>query len=90
MKKASRAARSNKRHTKKPVDAIAPLETPLVSDELEGDELVEDQFAVTGREEEASSSGHKVEAIEPNDEDIGEKLVEEGLQGHMHLPKKPR
>jgi hypothetical protein len=71
--------------------AIPPLEDPLISDESPVDAtLGVDQFAVAGREDEASSTGHRVEPIEEDDEHNAEKLVEEGLHGYVRAaPKKP-
>ena len=45
--------------------------------------MAADQFAVAGREDEASSTGHRVEPIEEDDEHNAEKLVEEGLHGYV-------
>jgi hypothetical protein len=64
--------------------AIPPLDDTIVSDvEVEEPELAADQFAVAGREDEASSTGHKVEPIEEDDEHNAEKLIEEGLHGYV-------
>ena len=86
-KKAAPKARSSK--------AIEPLEDPPILDVPadEGD-LAADQFAVVGREEEAASSGHRVEPISEDDEHNAEKLIEEGLHGYLRAspnhPHKPR
>jgi hypothetical protein len=59
----------------------------FVSDE---EILAENQFAVTGREEEAASSGHRIEPIINDEEGNAEKLIEEGLHGYLHRSKKAR
>ena len=84
--KTSKSQKSKVSHTKKPVDEIAPA-AEVVSDE---EILSEDQFAVAGREEEASSSGHRVEPIFNDEEGNAEKLIEEGLHGFQHVSKKQR
>ncbi len=96
MKKTSRPSRS-KKETAPPraAQAIKPLEDPplLEAPADEGD-LAADRFAVVGREEEAASTGHRVEPIEEDDEHNAEKLVEEGLHGYLRAspnhPHKPR
>ena len=46
--------------------------------------LAENQAsAVVGREEEASSSGHRIEPIINDEEGNAEKLIEEGLHGYV-------
>lgn len=75
-----------KSHVKKPLEDIIPI--PDVSPNEEA--IADDQFAVTGREEEASSSGHRVEPIINDEEGNAEKLIEEGLHGYMHRSKKAR
>ncbi len=85
MKK-SKSLKSKVSHTKKPTEAIAPA-AEVVSDE---EILAENQFAVAGREEEASSSGHRIEPIINDEEGNAEKLIEEGLHGYQHLSKKQR
>jgi hypothetical protein len=85
MKK-SKSLKSKVSHTKKPVEDIIPV-PDVTPDE---DSLAGDQFAVTGREEEAASSGHRVEPIINDEEGNAEKLVEEGLQGYLHVSKKQR
>jgi len=74
------------RTTKKAVDP----DMPLADVTLNEDKLAEDQFAVTGREDEASSTGHRVEPIINDEEGNAEKLIEEGLHGYMHRSKKAR
>ena len=76
MKK-SKSLKSKVSHTKKPTEGIAPVAEVVSDDEI----LAEDQFAVAGREEEASSSGHRVEPIFNDEEGNAEKLIEEGLHG---------
>jgi hypothetical protein len=85
MKK-SKSRTSKRSHTKKPTEQIAPA-ADVVSDE---EILAENQFAVAGREEEASSSGHRIEPIINDEEGNAEKLIEEGLHGYMHRSKKAR
>ncbi len=73
-----------------PVD-IDPTEGPIANVPLSEETLADDQFAVTGREDEASSSGHRVEPIINDEEGNAEKLVEEGLHGYRHaISKKSR
>jgi hypothetical protein len=85
MKK-SKSPMSKRSHTKKPTDEIAPA-AEIVSDE---EILAENQFAVAGRDEEASSSGHRIEPIINDEEGNAEKLIEEGLHGYQHVSKKQR
>ena len=85
MKK-SKSPTSKRSHTKKPTEEIAPV-ADVVSDE---EILAENQLAVAGREEEASSSGHRIEPIINDEEGNAEKLIEEGLHGNMHRSKKAR
>ncbi len=84
--KNAKSKKSKVVHTKKPVAQIAPP-ADVVSDE---EILAENQFAVAGREEEASSSGHRIEPIINDEEGNAEKLIEEGLHGYQHLSKKQR
>jgi hypothetical protein len=63
---------------------------PLLDPEPNEDLLAGDQFAVTGREDEASSTGHRVEPIFNDEEGNAEKLIEEGLHGYLHRSKKDR
>ena len=65
-------------------------EMPIADVSLTEDKLAEDQLAVTGRGEEASSSGHRIEPIFDDEEGNAEKLIEEGLHGYMHRSKKAR
>ena len=86
MKK-SQTRKTKSAHTKKAIEPDAPAADVTLNEE---DILTEDQFAVAGREEEATSSGHRVEPIEEDDEHNAEKLVEEGLHGYLRaVPKKP-
>ena len=88
MKKSSHSSTSKKKASPSR-EIIAPLDDDSVP-ESPADEstLAEDQFAVVGREEEAASSGHRVEPIEPDDEHNAEKLIEEGLHGYLHAVSK--
>ena len=85
MKK-SKSPTSHISHTKKPAEEIAPAPDVVSDDEI----LAENQLAVAGREEEASSSGHRIEPIINDEEGNAEKLIEEGLHGYMHWSKKAR
>ncbi len=85
MKK-SKSHKSKVSRTKNPADEIVPV-PDFVSDE---EILAENQFAVTGREEEAASSGHRIEPIINDEEGNAEKLIEEGLHGYLHRSKKAR
>lgn len=85
MKK-SKSHKSKVSHTKRPTDDVTPA-ADIVSDE---EILAEDQFSVAGREEEASSSGHRIEPIINDEEGNAEKLIEEGLHGYQHVSKKQR
>jgi hypothetical protein len=70
---------------------VEPLEDPILETPADEPDLAADQFAVVGREEEAASSGHRVEPIEEDDEHNAEKLVEEGLHGFLRAsPNKSR
>jgi hypothetical protein len=82
--KTNKSPKSKVSHTKKPVDEVAPL-AEVVSDE---EILAENQLAVVGREDEASSSGHRIEPIINDEEGNAEKLIEEGLHGYQHVSKK--
>jgi hypothetical protein len=82
MKKTSHTPKATKKKTTRTHEPIAPLEdAPLLDAPADEPDLAGDQFAVAGREEEAASSGHRVEPIEEDDEHNAEKLVEEGLHG---------
>ena len=63
---------------------------PLTDATLNEGNLAEDQFAVAGREDEATSTGHRVEPIFNDEEGNAEKLIEEGLHGFLHRSKKDR
>jgi hypothetical protein len=83
MKKSSHSSTPKKKASPSR-EVIAPLGDTLVPDEpIDEPELAGDQFAVAGREEEAASSGHRVEPVEPDDEHNAEKLIEEGLHGYL-------
>jgi hypothetical protein len=95
MKKSSHSSKSHKKELPShPAKEITPLDDPILDSPENEPELATDQFAVVGREEEASSSGHRVEPIEEDDEHNAEKLVEEGLHGYLRAspnhPHKPR
>jgi hypothetical protein len=85
MKK-SKSSKSKVSHHKKPVEDIIPV--PDVNPNEES--IAEDHFVVTGREDDATSSGHRVEPIFNDEEGNAEKLVEEGLHGYLHRSKKDR
>ena len=85
MKKSSHSSKPKKADSPgRLVKKIGPLEEPPVLDgSTDETRLGVDQFAVAGREEEASSSGHRVEPIEDDDEHNAEKLIEEGMHGYL-------
>jgi hypothetical protein len=95
MKKTTHASSPKKKVSSKRKD-VAPDIKPLEGDDtdasLNEDNLAGDQFAVTGREDEASSSGHRVEPVKIDpEENNAETLVEEGLHGYRHaISKKSR
>jgi hypothetical protein len=96
MKKTSPLTKSKKVASKaRSSKAIKPLEDPPTLDAPpdEGD-IASDQFAVVGREEEAASTGHRIEPVVEDDEHNAEKLIEEGLHGYLRAspnhPHKPR
>ena len=83
MKKTSHLPKAQKpkspTHSKK---IVAPVEdAPLLDVTVDEPDLAADQFAVAGREDEASSSGHRIEPIINDEEGNAEKLIEEGLHG---------
>jgi len=93
MKKSSHSSKPPKGNSpSRPSKEIAPLEDAFVPDILvEEPDLAGDQFTVVGREDEATSSGHRVEPIEADDEHNAEKLIEEGLHGYLRAsPNKSR
>jgi hypothetical protein len=71
-------------------DPIVPGGPTLIDETLSEDKLAGDQFEVTGREDEATSTGHRVEPIINDEEGNAQKLIEEGLHGYMHRSKKDR
>jgi hypothetical protein len=85
MKK-NQTSKPKTKHLKKVVEPDGPIADVSLN---EGN-LAEDQFAVAGREDEASSTGHRVEPIINDEEGNAEKLIEEGLHGYMHRSKKVR
>ena len=74
----------------KPAQNATDPDMPIADVSLSEDKLAEDQFAVTGREDEASSTGHRIEPIINDEEGNAEKLIEEGLHGYMHRSKRAR
>ncbi len=84
--KTSKSPTSKRSHTKKPAREIVPVADVASDEEI----LAENQLAVAGREEEASSSGHRIEPIINDEEGNAEKLIEEGLHGYLHWSKKLR
>jgi hypothetical protein len=85
MKKSSHSPKAKKdTAASRAREPIAPLEDASILDApTDEPDLAVDQFAVVGREEEAASSGHRVEPIEEDDEHNAEKLIEEGLHGYL-------
>ena len=69
---------------------VVPPDLTVPDATLNEDKLAGDQFAVDGREDGASSPGHRVEPIINDEEGNAEKLVEEGLHGYLHRSKKAR
>jgi hypothetical protein len=71
---------------------LTPVSTePKPDDRLGPDEPLDQANVLAGeapgvaaRAEEAQTSGHRVNKIEPDDEHNNEDLTEEGLQGYMH------
>jgi hypothetical protein len=78
--KAKKEVASPKKH-----EPIAPLvdDASVLDAPIDEPDVAADQFAVAGREDEASSTGHRVEPIEEDDEHNAEKLIEEGLHGYV-------
>lgn len=78
--KAKKEVASPKKH-----EPIVPLEddASVLDAPLDEPDVATDNFAVAGREDEASSTGHRVEPIEEDDEHNAEKLIEEGLHGYV-------
>ncbi|MCE0522608.1 MAG: hypothetical protein LV480_06830 [Methylacidiphilales bacterium] len=92
MKKSSHPSRSKKKAAPNSKGAV-PLDDPLAADSPSDEtNLTDDQFTVAGREDEATSSGHRVEPIEVGDEEHNaETLIEEGLHGYLRAsPNKTR
>jgi len=89
MKKTSHSSTSKKAastsHSRK---GIAPLENPLTDNPADEPDLAAEQFAVVARGDEAASSGHRVEPIQPDEEGNAETLIEEGLHGYLHISSK--
>ena len=86
MKKSSHPTKPQKGNSPNQASkVIAPLEDAFVPD-VPSDEpdLAVEQFAVVARDDEATSSGGRVEPIQPDEEGNAESLIEEGLQGYMH------
>jgi hypothetical protein len=71
--------------TPKKHEPIEPLQddAAILDAPIDEPDVAADQFAVAGREDEASSTGHRVEPIEEDDEHNAEKLIEEGLHGYV-------
>jgi len=77
--KPKKAAAPIRRH-----QPIAPLEdAPILEVPADEPDPAVDQFAVVGRADEATSTGHRVEPIQEDDEHNAEKLIEEGLHGYV-------
>ena len=94
MKKSSHSAKAKKHlppsRARQPI--VPPDDSLVPETTVDEPVLAVDQFAVVACEEEASSSGHRVEPIEEDDEHNAEKLVEEGLHGFVRASPnhKPR
>ena len=83
MKKTSHSPKTKKpKSPTRSLKAVVPVEdAPLLDVAVDEPDLAADQFAVAGREDEASSSGHRIEPIINDEEGNAEKLIEEGLHG---------
>jgi len=85
MKKSAHSSKSRKKVTRprsSPEGAAPPEE--VFANPPDEENLAGENFAVMGREDEAASSGHRVEPIKIDpEEDNAEKLIEEGLHGYM-------
>lgn len=84
MKKSSHLPKAQKQKSRgHSQEAIAPLEdAPLLDVPADDLDIATDQFAVVARQDEAASSGHRVEPIKIDpEEDNAETLIEEGLHG---------
>ena len=83
MKKPSPSPKAKKpKPTNRSQKIVTPVEdAPLLDVSVDEPEIAADQFAVGGREEEASSSGHRVEPIINDEEGNAQELIEEGLHG---------
>jgi len=69
--------------------APAPLDDGLIEEDSEQEASVtSDHFEVAGREDEAASTGHRVEPIINDEEGNAQTLIEEGLHGYLHAPTK--
>jgi hypothetical protein len=83
MKKSSHSSTPKKKASPSR-EVITPLaDAPVPDEPIDEPDLAGDQFSVAGREEEAASSGHRVEPIQPDEEGNAETLIEEGLHGFM-------
>jgi hypothetical protein len=71
-------------------DRISPLDDPLSVGNPEVEpELAGENFEIAGREEEAASTGHRVEPVKIDpEENNAETLIEEGLHGYLHVSNK--
>jgi len=91
MKKSSHSSTYKEKAAPKH-EKIAPLEDDFAPDVAPDEpDLAGDQFTVVARGEEATSSGHRVEPIQPDEEGNAETLIEEGLHGYLRAsPNKSR
>ncbi len=85
MKKTAHSPKAKKKAAPKPTRKVdlPPEDTTAVEAPIDEPDLAVDQFAVVAREDEASSSGHRIEPIQEDDEHNAEKLIEEGLHGYL-------
>ena len=83
MKKTSHSLKATKPKspTHHPKVIAPPDEAPLLDVSIDEPDLAADQFAVAGRQDQASSSGHRIEPVIYDEEGNAEKLIEEGLHG---------
>ena len=83
MKKTSPSPKTRKASAPKPKREVDLPVGDTIENPADEPELAADQFAVVAREDEASSSGHRIKPIQEDDEHNAEKLIEEGLHGYV-------
>jgi hypothetical protein len=88
MKKSSHISPPKKKASAKPKDIAQADILPDADNSIDEENLAGEQFSVVGREEEASSSGHRIEPIQPDEEGNAQTLIEDGLHGYLHAVSK--